>query len=327
MALYRNIIRRAVTLSWQHKYLWFFGLFAAVIGSGGYEIVGQSMVSSSDSILWFKEFMDTGIFSRGVLTNVENLAAAQASGMFMFAFLLVSFLLVAFFFYWLATVSQIAIVSTTTNLLADKEHDFQKSFYVGTSKFWPVFLINILVKVAIVGTLILVNLPLITNLFYNKEINISWLYILSVIVIVPILLLFSFMMKYVIAYVVIKGDNLTTAFKRAWLLFLDNWLVSIEMAIILFFASFLWTICIIIVISVMVLPVAFAFYMGLRYFGFYASIFVLAVGQLIGLAVILLSAAFNTTFQIAAWTDLFVELTGRGAMSKLERLFGGKLSK
>ena len=45
-------------------------------------------------------------------------------------------------------------------------------------------------------------------------------------------------MKYAIAYVVIKGSGFVEAVKLGWQLFVKNWLVSLEMAFILFFINF-----------------------------------------------------------------------------------------
>jgi hypothetical protein len=40
MSLYRSILKRAWEISWKFKYLWFFGLFAALLGNGGeFEII------------------------------------------------------------------------------------------------------------------------------------------------------------------------------------------------------------------------------------------------------------------------------------------------
>lgn len=322
MSLYRNIIRRAVAISWDNKYLWFFGVFAALIGSGGYEIVGQSMASSADTIIWYKDFVDTGIFTQKSFMNIKDLAVADTSSLVVLGFSFAIILLVTFFFYWLAVVSQISIVSSTVNVLVGKDHSFQKSFVIGTKLFWPVFLINVLVKIAIFGVLIVVNMPLISSLFYNTSIDLNWMYILSVVVFVPALILFSFMMKYVIAYIVVKGDSVLTAMKRGWLLFYENWLVSIEMALILFSASFIMTILVIIAISVMILPATFLFYVSINFLGALPSLFFLVIFGLTALGIIILSASFNSVFQIAAWTDLFVELSGKGGASKLERMFG-----
>ena len=42
MSLYRKILKQALVLSWQNKYLWFFGLFATLfIDNSGFEFLLQ----------------------------------------------------------------------------------------------------------------------------------------------------------------------------------------------------------------------------------------------------------------------------------------------
>ena len=35
MSIYRAVLRNAIKLTWQFKYLWFFGIFAALVSSVG----------------------------------------------------------------------------------------------------------------------------------------------------------------------------------------------------------------------------------------------------------------------------------------------------
>ena len=39
-SIYRSILKQAVNIAWKFKYLWFFGLFAALAGNGGIYNIG-----------------------------------------------------------------------------------------------------------------------------------------------------------------------------------------------------------------------------------------------------------------------------------------------
>lgn len=327
MPLYRKILNQAFLVSWHNKYLWFFGLFAALVGSGGYEIVGQGLAVNSDNLLWAKDFLNTGVISSGTFGNIKNLAISQPSDLVIIGLLLLVFLAITAFLLWLATVSQTAIVSSATHIIADKKHSFSESFKNGRKNFWPVFAVNVFVKIAIFVVMLVINFPIISGIFYGTSWDYGSLYILSVVVFVPILIMFSFMMKYVIAYVVIKGDSLCLAMKRGWQLFRTNWIISIEAAFILFIVSFLVSMVAIILLSALILPAKFIFYMAINYFGLYAGLFTMFVSELIGFLIIVGFASFNSVFQISAWTSLFIEIIGRGGESKIERLFGGIIKK
>ncbi len=327
MPLYRKILNQAFLVSWQNKYLWFFGLFAALVGSGGYEIVGQSLAANSDNILWAKDFLNTGVISANTFGNIKNLAVSQPKDLLIIGMLLFVFLVVSAFLLWIATVSQTAIVAATKNIAADKDNSFNDNFKEGLNNFWPVFFINVFVKVAIFIVMLIINFPIIFGIFYGGDFSYGSLYVFSVVVFVPILILFSFMMKYVIAYIVVKGDNLSIAIKRGWHLFRANWIISIEAAFILFLISFFISMLAIIILSILILPAKFAFYMAISYFGFYAGLVIMFISELFGFLVIIGFSSFNSVFQISAWTNLFIEISGRGGESKIERILGGALKK
>ena len=49
MTLYRDIIKEAWQITWRRRFLWFFGLFAVLLGNGGeYEILFQNFDAISD---------------------------------------------------------------------------------------------------------------------------------------------------------------------------------------------------------------------------------------------------------------------------------------
>jgi hypothetical protein len=317
MSLYRNILTQALKTALQSKYLWFFGLFAALIGSGGFEIIGQSFTSSSDSFLGVAELIRSGQLGSGFFTNLSEIASSQPKNLVIMVFVYLIILSVALFITWLSTVSQIAIVKGSAMSISGGKHDFSSGMNDGTAKFWPVLALNILIKLLIVFVLFLVNLPL---LFGGFSGGLAWLYFMAYIVAVPMLILASFVIKYVIAYVVLKNDSLNLAVTRGFRLFKKNWIISIEMSLLQFLISFLVTVLALLVLSVLYVPLAFLAAIMLKAFGIFAGLAVFIVGLALAILLLVFIGSFDAVFQIAAWTGLFIELTGRGGESKIERV-------
>ena len=48
--LYREIIRKALRISWEHKHLWIFGFFAGLIGFGGIADVVMNVYDTDLSV-------------------------------------------------------------------------------------------------------------------------------------------------------------------------------------------------------------------------------------------------------------------------------------
>lgn len=321
MSLYRNILSQALKTAWHNNYLWFFGLFAALIGSGGFEVVGQSASSSSETLLRLSQAFDNDFFSLQTLQNIKDIFLNQPLNLVILALIYILILAIILFVIWLATVSQVAIVKGSAMSIAGEKHDFTASMSVGVKKFLPVFILNIMIKLVFVVMLFLVNMPLLIGIFNGQSTGLSLAYILAYILIVPVLLLFSFVIKYIIAYVVLKDDTLSLAIVRGWQLFRRNWLISIEMSLLQFIISFVVSVSAILVLSALYWPLALISGIAMQAIGVFGAMSILLLGALVAIAFLAFVGAFDATFQIAAWTGLFVELTGKGGESKLQRLF------
>jgi hypothetical protein len=121
---------------------------------------------------------------------------------------------------------------------------------------------------------------------------------------------------------VIENKKFFPALQQGWQLFVNNWLISIEVAIILFFINVL----VLILLSIISF-VGFFLFFGLAL----STVFVLSsgflfwlvliIGFLLLLAIMILGGSLLNVFQISSWTDLFVQLREGGASSKIERVF------
>ncbi len=324
MSLYRGILGRALKITWRHKYLWFFGLFASLLGNGGeYEVLfrGLSGDSGQSFFPFWHNLARTGLFSGQTLDNISQLFKSDTLSMVIL--LLIGLIILALFCFlvWLTIMSQGALVSNSAGIIAGKVRVFKDGIVAGVKNFWPVFGLNIIIKAIIYLSFVLIGLPVIFSLFRGSRPGANILYVILFIIFVPIAIAFSFMIKYAIAYVVIKGSGFLQSLSQGWKLFIKNWLVSVEMALVLFFINFLAGLGVILLISILAIPflfLALVFYKLMSLVGFWLVIF---FGLASFLFIIMVVGASLSVFQISSWTGLFIELNGKGGVSKVARVF------
>lgn len=325
MQLYSNILKQSLKITWRNKYLWFFGLFAALLGNGGeYEILARGLSGNADFFPGWRHFIETGVFSDQTLTNINQIMHEDPLSLIMI--LAVGFVMFVLFGFltWLVIVSQAALVNDSANIITEKklgQLGIQNGVAVGMKNFWPVFGLNAIIKLIIYLLFVLLSLPFVLSLAKNSMAAIDLFYVIAFIIFIPLAIALSFIIKYAIAYVVIRGSGFRAAIRDGWRLFAGNWLVSVEMAFILFFINLLVGLAL--VLTVLILAVPFLFLALIFYYIFSATGFwiVAILALIIFLAITVLTGAALATFQIASWTGLFIKLVGKGGTSKIARMF------
>lgn len=317
MQLYRSILKQALKISWHNKYLWFFGLFVALLGNTNeYEIIisGLNLEARQGFFPGLSQIAETGIFSSQALTGIGKIMTENPLALIVILIIGLIILALFAFLIWLIIVSQVALVDNSAKIITNKTKGLgiQSGVIGGIKNFWPVFGLNIISKLVIYLVFGLLSLSVITI--------IKPIYVIAFIIFIPIAMVFSFIIKYAIAYVVIRGSSFKDSIKQGFKLFTDNWLVSLEMAFLLFTITFLVGFVLIIVFGSLNTIFAFltiAFSKLLPAFGFW--IFIVIRSLLIFLIVVFVGSIL-ATWQIASWTGLFIKLIGRGGTSKIIRL-------
>lgn len=321
MTLYRDIIKRAIKGSWSNKYFWFFGLFATFFTSSSLYGLFVNVVSGEVASNPFPILNRlSSIFNLDTFGNIGAMMTDDPINMAIIVFIYFSFIVLFFFVAWLSTVSQGALVNNAALELTEKENNLKIGLNAGIEKFWPVFSLNVFLKFIFYLGFFLISLPFILGIFQKESLSDNLIFSIIFVFFVSLAIVFSFIIKYSIAYIVLKKENFTGGLKRGWSLFKDNWLISIEMAFLLFFIDFFVNLVIILLLTIVIVPFIF---LAILLAG-WGSLFGFWVLMLIALILFVLIAAFSrsiiTAFQIVSWTDLFVILTGQGGTSKLVRI-------
>jgi len=324
MFSYRSLIRQAWEISWHHKYLWFFGLFASLLGNGGeYDFIFRSFSGGgTDFFPGLQRFLATGILRLETAANLPRLFGQNPVSMLIILFFCLLVICLVVFLVWLVMVAQAAIVNNSAAAHGKKKHDLSGGVDAGVKRFWPVFGLNVILKTISWLVLSILSLPFFYIANQSGSYGRGVIYGLAFLIFIPLALAVSFVIKYAVAYAVIKGRGLLTSLEKGWQLFRQNWVVSLEMALILFginFAVGLGLFFGFLIISVPLVFMAMAFYYLVGAAGFWLIVLLALVIFFIFAAVV---GAGLASFQISAWTGLFLSLVGEGGISKIARWIG-----
>jgi len=327
-SIYRPILKIAWQILWRAKYLWFFGLFAVLVSNSGelnLIINNFSIVSEQGPFLRNLKLL----YSQGVFNNpITNLKELVANFNLSAIILLILFIALFLFLIWLAVVAQAGLVSGAYREYRKQPSGFVSAFKTGRQNFWPVLALNVIGKIVIYGALLIVGLPLV--LLYLKqpsETGQLLFVLLSFIILIPLAVIVSFLIKYAIIFVVLKKEKVGQALKSGWRLFIKNWVVTVEMAIILFLISILTGIVMILVTVILAIPLSLLVY--IFYILQVEGLLMLAVILALLLLVLLIFwlGTLLSTYQMTCWVLLFDRLTESQVFSKISRLVAGWTSR
>lgn len=321
MTLYRKILKQALSLSWKNKYLWFFGLFAALIIKSEYDIVSNAQGGQS-FVYNFYSFINTNVFSSTSLLTIKNYMVNSPGSFALALFIIILIILLVAFLIWLVIVSQSALVNNSAEIYTGKNHDLKNGLKAGRENFWPILGFSFLIRVIIYAGLLLISIPIITDIGMISKAGNDILYMALFFIFLPILIILSFIIKYAVAFKIIKNESFSASIKDGWNLFTANWIISLEMAFLLFFISFFVTLITVLLWYVLSVPTMFLAVLG-SYIAPQTSFFwlIYMLPRILYLITIALIGSFLATFQTSAWTGLFIELVGKGATSKIVRIY------
>lgn len=214
-----KVIKKSFKIAWSNPLFWVFGFFVS------YLTINEIILVSS--IPWQ---ITQGIpVSSSILRNLSSISNLEIKEILrLIASLLVSFLIPFF----LAVFSQIVLFQNTANKLKKKPFTLKKTF----SKFWPVFLLNLIV--------ILINsivLQLTISLSYNLSDFVFWLILFLMLVIELLLFL---IIKLIICSLLLKESDVILATKKGILLFKKFFWQTLSLVFILFLLNLAFTIII-----------------------------------------------------------------------------------
>jgi hypothetical protein len=318
-ALYRVFLREAFALTWQRKNLWVFGIFAALISTGGVaDIVAASLKKiettgsfleglTHSSFIWY-ELVGTYIHKMAILGSGRvTLSVTVAT--------LVCVLLVV-----AATIAQGGLI---LGLKSSKPQKLYSLKLEAAKHFFQLLLIATLNKLTSALVVFLLALPLFSFYVVTSS-NSALLFFLLALVLIPTLVVIQIVYQFTLLGIVDRGLCVHDAFTRGTRLFARHWIATLEYGLILFALVICALFACLLILTLMSVPYAIIFTTTLLT-GIPSLFF--AANLLFGLFLIALMLAFigaTTTFQYSAWYEFYKHGThrihGKKVFSKLFRL-------
>ncbi|MCK5416790.1 hypothetical protein KAI92_05185 [Candidatus Parcubacteria bacterium] len=315
MKLYQNILLESLKLTWKNKYLWFFGLFTSLFFGGGISVLFTYLSGRSDTFVSIVASSGIfNIFKVGRAFIEQPLVATLVLIFWLFIILLAVFLI------WLSNVSRIAIVNGVFLDRSNEKGNINKGVLTGMKYFWPVFLLSIFLSIITYSSSCLTNSLI--GLVEDGAIP-GTAFSVPFVLLVILVVILSFVVKYAIAYVVLKKQKIQEAINNAWKLFLANWLISLEMAFLLFLVNIFTASALFVIGGTLITSVLF-FVNLIGSVSIVLSFWLYVVATLLIIIFTAICLAVILTFQFVVWTNLFIELTTKGATSRLIEIFHKK---
>lgn len=315
MSLYTNVFKQALKTTFKNKYLWVFGFFATLFG-GSVELDLFNGIMTRTNTFWqASKFTSAGIFGSEFFQNLKFSALNSDLLMVVFFFLCLVVAVVI-----VSVVSQVGIINNTASYVEKNERTNLKiGIKAGMNHFWPIVVLNLITKIIVFLLLALAFLPLVRT-FSGSTTWSDILFIVLFLIVVLVVIVLAFVVKYASGFIVVYGQRFREAVVNAWLLFKQNWLVSAEMGFMLLFVSAFGSFAILLLIAVVAIPLALLTSFTMAFLSVESFVYMYWFRFLISLLIFVVGGALLTTFNIGAWTILFLRLNKGVGESKIMRI-------
>jgi len=294
MYTYRQILKQALKTAWHNPGLWFFGFFVILLGNiGELDLIISSYGFGRDNILlsFWQGLADGGLFSSAGISGTIKIFFTSPVYLFAIALFSLIILGLSVLVIWLVMVSQSALIGQVINISKNRKLSWRESFGLGLNKFWPVLGLNFLMRFAIwflftlSGLLAFFSFPADFIIFIPT-------FVIFLILIIGI----SFTSKYAICGVILKDWKFTSSIQSGFGVFKRNWLLSLEIALILLGVYLFANVFLLFFLS-LILVLALKIYGGF-WFGLILILFILAV-------IFIVAQTLLSIFHWATWVIVF----------------------
>ncbi|MDP6571503.1 MAG: hypothetical protein QF747_01530 [Patescibacteria group bacterium] len=312
--LYRDILKRAWSVTKNHTHLWVLGFLAALLGNGGeFEFILTQFNKLSSGTITFGQGVLTTLGTGGsnIVQYAVGLLVKSGENHAMFAV----FSVILIVSIWLVVSSQGALIRAIAASSANSGIGSLKGhFLAGNSSFWHLLSILVFTRLGAFFILGVIGLPLFVILMYWID-PIKSLFLVIFVLGLPLFIIASLISKYAVAFRMLENKKWKQSITSALSLFFDHWLVSIELALILFLVNIIVGAVILVVVLIFAVP-----FILLSYFiqSAVSGIF-LWIGQVLAFLLLLLLGSILATFQYASWTELFLKIRKGKHLSKILR--------
>lgn len=317
--VYRPLFRDSFRVAWERKSLWVFGLFAALLSTGGVcEMAAKnyrhlSTMSGMYADLMHGTFTGTQTFGR-MVRGMMDLDPSRVSGVVTIAMIFGVLAIVV------SVSSQGALISGVGARALPPEHAAE----YGRRAFWHMLALNALNKIAHAVLTVLTALPLFL-LVAEPEAPNALLVFLALLVAFPLTIAIASVFMLASVNVVRSRSHALDAIHHAVVIFREHWLAAFETGLLLFVSVSLAAIAFVLAVGVAAIPFAVVVSMSLMFGSAFLFLAVNVLGAALFVLFLLLFVGATTAFQYAVWVRFYDHAAvGRKTLSKSHRMWRGE---
>ena len=306
--IYRGVLARAWRLAWANKPLWILGFLAIFWGNlGAYNVLDRSFGFPSLSSYPDKP---------GLVASVVDKATPASIVVGILITLLVLGIIAGLVA--LVTIARGGLIDAVARRDASKTPAIKDSLVLAKKSFWSLLGIALISRLDVPLSLF-VLVPFARRAALSGQEHFT-IFLVMFIVVTLLSLTFSFLGIYASAYVMLKGEGFVPAIRKSLSLFARFWLISIEMALILYAVTLVVGIGLIVAGFVIGIPLMLMYFIFLFMHVPGAMLIVGIPATTLYVVLLLCVGSAFATFHMAAWTILFKRLSEEGAVAKVVRL-------
>lgn len=230
---YLGIIKKAWSITRHNRYLWWFGFFV-LLGS-----IGNMNYS----------------FDRSGNSGLDKSAPHIQKFLEIHPYWIIIGIIVVLFFLSLKILGKGALIKSAYRVTKNQSSSYKSGLKDGKKYFWKLLGLGIIILGYFLAALVILAIPVIF-LFTNGNYVIgSFLAVIAVLILIPLVIIFLFLREYGSLYIVLGELKIIPALESSYALFKDNILPSIVMALIFIPLN----ICLMLLLLLVILPFALIF--------------------------------------------------------------------
>jgi hypothetical protein len=318
-ALYRPFFREAWNLTRTRRGLWIFGIFAALLSTGGVVDVGMASikkVKGGGNLL--EQLMDSTFI--GYELAAQYMTQLQILGPDRSGTIIVVSAAVAGLLIFIATISQSALILGLKKNHVPNSKELKKEAH---AHFWPLLGLGLLNKVLTSLLIMLMMLPLF-YFYISTSAYSATLFFVLMMIFIPAIIIINIIYMFALMELVLRKKSFFDSIHLGAQLFAKQWIAAFEYGLLLFFIVFFAGLLLIGGVILFAVPYAIIFTATLLTGSL--SLFI-TVNTLFAIALVALFMTFggaSVTFQYAAWYLFFKrgvhKAHGKKVFSKIIRL-------
>lgn len=318
--LYSQALKKSWHLLWEHKRIWVLGLFAAFLGQMGlFDLFSKvSLAASGSEASSFWSLATPRLFFTD-LTGLTMSDSLSAKVWLVSLFLL----LVGLGLLWIfvAVASQGALIRVSADYAKNKNLlSLSRAWQEGITYFWPLLWFQILKKFVLCLLGVIVGLATL-NVLLGFTVWSFVLFLLVFLLFILVGMVVSFLVIYAAGYVVVENYPWRRALLGAWKLFLDHWLVSIEVGLIVLFLNVVVALVALLGFLLFFLPTLVTWLIAVLTLNSALWWAGLMVGILFSSLFMIFLGALFTIYTTSVWTYLFTKMHHGGFFSRILHWF------